>query len=174
MTGGPPSDIGSFSEIAKRHDEYLRRVAVRLSGDKELARDLVQETLARALLHFSKFEQGTNARAWLAMILTRLYLDHIKHEEVVTRAQSELMTLEIVGSDIDVMLSSKRDAAVAAAVQLLEPDLRRVVECCYMQNMSYKQISDQLGLPIGTVSTRLLRARQRLKELLTTTDPVNP
>jgi RNA polymerase sigma-70 factor (ECF subfamily) len=174
MTGEPPSDIGGFGEIALRHEAYLRRVAVRLSGDHETARDLVQETLARALLHFGKFEQGTSARAWLTTILTRLYFDHMKHEAVVTRAQPELVTLEVLGSDLDMTITGTADAAVSAAVQLLEPDLRAVIECCYMQEMSYKQIADQLQLPIGTVSTRLLRARHRLKELLTQADAVKP
>lgn len=173
MTGEPPGDIGGFGEVALRHEAYLRRVAVRLSGDHEVAKDLVQETLARALLHFGKFEQGTSARAWLTTILTRLYFDHIKHEAVVTRAEPELVSLEVVvSSDIDMMITGTRDAVVWTAVQSLEPDLRAVVECCYMQEMSYKQIADQLQLPIGTVSTRLLRARQRLKELLTQADVV--
>lgn len=174
MTGEPPSDIGGFGEIALRHEAYLRRVAVRLSGDHEAARDLVQETLARALLHFGKFEQGTSARAWLTTILTRLYFDHIKHEAVVTRAQPELVILEALGSDIEMTITGTPDAAVSAAVQSLEPELRAVIECCYMQEMSYKQVADRLQLPIGTVSTRLLRARHRLKELLTQADVVKP
>ena len=167
MTGGHASDIGNFRDIAMRHEAYLRRVAARLSGDSEVAKDLTQETLTRALLHFHKFEQGTNARAWLTTILTRLYFDHIKREAVATRAKPKLLTLEVVDSDVDMAITGMRDAAVLAAVQRLDPDLREVVECCYVKEMSYKQIADKLQLPIGTVSTRLLRARQRLKELLT-------
>lgn len=166
----PPCDVGAFDEIAARHKEYLQRTAVRLSGDKEVASDLVQETLLRALLRFDKFEQGTNARAWLATILTRLYLDQVKHERVVTRAKPKLVTSELVRSDIDMTNSSNSDEALWAAVEALEPDLRQVVECCYVQGMSYKEIADKLELAIGTVGTRLQRARQRLKELLAPTD----
>jgi RNA polymerase sigma-70 factor, ECF subfamily len=174
MTAAPPCDVGGFSEIAERHKVYLHRAAVRLSADREVARDLVQETLARALLRFDKFEQGTNARAWLVTILSRLYLDHVKHEHVVARAKLKLVTSEVVCSDVDMAISSNRDEALWTAVAALEPDLRELVECCYIQDMSYKEIADKLQLPIGTVGTRLQRARQRLKELLTPTDAVKP
>lgn len=167
MSDAPPTDIGNFREIAQRHEAYLHRMALRLSGTKDVANDLVQETLARGLSHFAKFEQGTNARAWLTTILTRLYLDHLKHERVSARALPRLVTSEVVESNIEIAIAFKRDEEVRAAVAALDPDLRDVVEHCYVQGLSYKEIADRLNLPIGTVSTRLLRARLRLKELLT-------
>lgn len=173
-TAEPPRDFGAFDEIVERHLAHLQRTAVRLSGDGDVARDLVQETLLRALLRFDKFEQGTNARAWLATILTRLYLDHIKHEQVVTRAKPKLVTSEVISRDIEMTISSPRDEVLRAAIEALEPDLREVVECCYIQEMRYKEIADKLGIAIGTVGTRLQRARQRLKELLMSTDAMTP
>jgi RNA polymerase sigma-70 factor (ECF subfamily) len=172
MSDAPPADIGNFSEISRRHEAYLHRVALQLSGLRDVANDLVQETLARGLLHFARFEQGTNARAWLTTILTRLFLDHLKRERVIARALPKLVTSEVVDSNIEIAILVKRDADVRAAIQRLEPDLREVIDCCYMQDMSYKEIADKLKIPLGTVSTRLLRARLRLKELLTVLEGV--
>ena len=59
-------------EIAELHEAYLHAVAFRLSGNREVAKDLVQDTLARALVHFDRFKPGTKPRAWLTTILTRL------------------------------------------------------------------------------------------------------
>jgi RNA polymerase sigma-70 factor (ECF subfamily) len=166
MTDQPRRDVGEFRELAKLHEPFLRVAALRLSGDKELAKDLVQETLARALFHFPRFEQGTNARAWMVTILTRLYYDHLKHEKVVNKAGAELVTLEVIECEID-LTPPRTDEALSRAIEALEPDLRAVVKCCYVQGLSYKEAAAKLNVPIGTISTRLMRARERLKALLT-------
>jgi len=162
----PPCDVGEFREIAKQHESHLQIVALRLAGDAEIAKDLVQETLARALFHFAEFVQGTNARAWLITILTRLYLDQRKHQKVVSKAGEALVTIEVVESTLDLTMPHITDDALWAAVDSLEPDLRQVVKLRYMQQLSYKEIADQLRLRVGTVGTRLMRAHERLKALL--------
>ena len=154
----------AFHQLAKQHAVYLRRVAFRLSGDKETAKDLVQDTLARALMHFDQFEQGTNARGWLVTILTRLYYDMIKHARVISNAQDDLTTLAPL--EYEYSAPSIPDAQLWDAVEALEPDLRGVVERCYVQEMSYKAIADELKVPVGTIGTRLRRARERLRALL--------
>jgi len=157
-----------FHQLAKQHNVYLRRVAFRLSGDKETAKDLVQDTLARALVHFDQFEQGTNARGWLVTILTRLYYDMLKHARVISRAEEDLVTLSTVECDMEA--ASIPDSQLWAAVEALEPDLRGVVERCYVHEMSYKAIADELRVPVGTIGTRLRRARERLRALLNASD----
>jgi len=158
-------DAGEFDELAGEHVEYLRGAAFRLSGDADAAKDLVQETLARALQHFAQFKQGTNIRAWLTTIVTRLFLDWVKHDKVVNKASRELATLGVVTTDID-LTSSAVSLALWRAIDALEPELREVVELRYFEEQSYKQIGDRLTLPVGTVGTRLKRAHERLKELL--------
>lgn len=157
-----------FRQIARQHEAYLRRIALRLSGDRETAKDLVQETLARALLHFDQFEQGTNARGWLVTILTRHYYDMLKHARVISRAEEDLVTLSTVECDMEAV--SIPDTQLWAAVKALEPDLRGVVERCYVHEMSYKAIADELHVPVGTIGTRLRRARERLRALLNASD----
>lgn len=162
----------AFRKITEQHEAHLRRLALRLSGDPETAKDLAQETLTRAWSRFEQFHQGTNARAWLATILTRLFYDELKHARVIHRAEPELQTLKSVEHDTEI--PGIPDAQLWAAVQALEPDLRGVVERCYIQDMSYKAIADELNLPIGTIGTRLKRARERLKLLLSTAGFAGP
>lgn len=154
----------AFRQITEQHEAYLRRLALRLSGDPETAKDLAQETLTRAWSRFEQFEQGTNARAWLATILTRLFYDELKHAHVIKRAEPELEALQSVEHDPEI--PGIPDTQLWAAVKALEPDLRGVVERCYIQDMSYKAIADELNVPVGTIGTRLKRARERLRQLL--------
>lgn len=161
-----------FRKITERHEAHIRRLALRLSGDLETAKDLVQETLTRAWSRFEQFKQGTNARAWLATILTRLFYDELKHARVINRAEPELKTLNSV--DHDTEFPGIPHTQLWAAVEALEPDLRGVVERCYIQDMSYKAISDELNVPVGTIGTRLKRARERLKRLLSTAGFAEP
>lgn len=165
-------DADEFSEIAEQHEAHLQRVALRLCGDKETTRDLVQETLARAWSRFGHFEPGSNARAWLVTILMRLFYDHIKHARVISKAEPDLRTLE--PADCDMAPLQVSDAQLWEAVHALEPDLRCVVERCYIRGMSYKAIAEDLQLPIGTIGTRLRRARERLKLLLDAGDRTAP
>ena len=131
-SGQPESDVGGFAEIAEQHRPMLHRVALRLSGNAEIAKDLVQETLLRALRRFDQFQQGTHAATWLVAIMTNLYLDHIKHEKVVRKAEPELVISEAV--ECESTIAEIADADLYAAVQALDPELRDVVELCYFTN----------------------------------------
>jgi RNA polymerase sigma-70 factor (ECF subfamily) len=153
-----------FLDLFEVHRAHLERLATRLSGDRELARDLVQDTYVRALQRFDRFESGTNARAWLATILTHLYYDHCKHQKVVHNGEPVLMIAEAV--DHDPTITTISDARLYAAIQQLEPALRDVVVLCSLQQLSYSEAAERLGVPPGTIGTRLMRARAALKVLL--------
>lgn len=162
----PPGKKPSFGEIVQEHRSYLLCQAVRLSGNKQVAEDLVQDTFKRALGRFGELRPDSHIRAWLAKILTRLFLDHNKHDHVAERAMVQLSTEDDIANDpIPPEISH---AALRDAIEQLEPGLREVVEC-HLTGMLYKQIAAKLEIPIGTVSSRMKRARDRLKELLTPT-----
>jgi RNA polymerase sigma-70 factor (ECF subfamily) len=173
MASEPPSGGGDFGEIAEQHRAMLLRVAVRLSGNAEIAKDLVQDTLLRGLSRFDQFQSGTHAGSWLVKILTNLYFDQLKHEKVVRNAEPQLMVPEAV--ECDWTVAEIADTDLVAAVGALEPDLREVVELCYLEQMSYREAAAVLGAPLGTIGTRLMRARTQLRVLLTTAtrDAVN-
>jgi RNA polymerase sigma-70 factor, ECF subfamily len=167
----PPDDDGGddFAALAARHRAQLMSVALRLSGNAEIAKDLVQEALLRAFRGFDRFRAGSDAGAWLVRIVTRLYYDYLKHQRVVRKAEPDLIGPEI--ADDDSQLATIADAALYAAVAALEPELREVVELCYLQQLRYREAAERLKVPVGTVGTRLKRARERLLELLTTPRP---
>ena len=163
-----------FAAIAAQHRSALQRVAMRLSGDKALAEDLVQDTLLRALRRFDQFRPGTHPGTWMAAILTNLYFDYLKHQKVERKAEPELARAEPV--EDDPVLGGVADDDLHAAIRSLEPELRRVVELCYLEQMRYREVAAILDVPVGTIGTRLMRARARLRELLTPTslDVVKP
>lgn len=162
----PPPDDDDFGKISKLHRELLYRIALRLSGSRATADDLVQETLLRARLRFHQFKQGTRVETWLARILTNLFLDQIKHEKVVLNAEPELAAHAEIDCD---PVTGTTDADLYAAIESLEPDLREVVELCYLKQMRYREVAAMLNVPVSTIGTRLMRARARLRELLSHT-----
>jgi RNA polymerase sigma-70 factor (ECF subfamily) len=163
----PPCDTGSFAEIVARHREYLQRAAYHLTRSADTARELVQDALVRALARFDDFTQGTNARAWLVKIMTNLFLDRLKHEDVIDKAMPELMLQNEGGQDGDLMtLLSIPDDYLYAALGALPPEPRRLIELCYLQQMRRHEVARVLGVPPGTIASRLSSARHQLKVLL--------
>lgn len=161
------AEPGDFAAIAEQHRAHLLRVAQRLAGNAEVAKDLVQETLLRALRRFAQFESGTRVDTWLVTILTNLFYDYLKHQKVERKAEPELVALEPAAYEMT--LATVADADLYAAVVALEPELREVVELCYLQQIRYREAAAILNVPLGTIGTRLMRARGRLRELLTDT-----
>ena len=153
-----------FPELFELHRDHLYRVALKLSGDPELARDLVQETYLRALQRLDRFAPGTNARGWLATILTHLYFDHCKHVKVINKRERELVIIEAV--EHDPAITAVSDPELYAAINQLEHELREVIVLCCLQQLSYRDAAAKLGVPPGTIGTRLMRARAALKVLL--------
>ncbi len=165
----PQPDVGGFAEIAEQHRPLLHRVARRLSGNAETAKDLVQETLLRALRRFGQFQQGTHAATWLVAILTNLYLDDLKHLKVVRKAEPELTVPEAI--ECESTIADISDAELYDAVKQIDPELREVVELCYFKQMRYHQAATVLNVPVSTIGTRLMRARTQLRKLLMDTKP---
>jgi RNA polymerase sigma-70 factor (ECF subfamily) len=154
-------DVGDFARAFQRHKPYLLQVALRMSGKIEIAEDLVQDTFMRGFKKLHQFQPGTNMRAWLSKILSRLYLDHLRRERVVNKAQTELLTLE--PTEHAVAFDTVPDTQLFAAIQSLEPGLRTVVQRCYLEDRSYRETAEELNVPVGTIGTRLMRARQHIK-----------
>jgi RNA polymerase sigma-70 factor, ECF subfamily len=152
--------------------------ALRLTHAKADAEDLVQDTVLRAFRFYDRFERGTNVKAWLLRIQYNTFVNRYRRstrereikdsmvleptgEDVVSRDALRALT-DPVGTALRPLISREIDAALSA----LPEDQRLVVVLADIEELSYKEIAGVLGCPIGTVMSRLHRARRGLRKLL--------
>jgi RNA polymerase sigma-70 factor (ECF subfamily) len=143
----------------------LRRVARRLTRDADDAEDLLQETAVRAHRFADRFRQGTSMRAWLHRILRNTFASRYRkrrrEREVIDRAYSEGALYEQRARAIDeprVVAASLSDE-VMRALEALPVEFRAVLQLVIIDGLSYREAADRIGCPIGTVMSRLHRAR---------------
>ena len=160
---GRRAECAEFEAVALPYLNELYRTAVHLVRDHTEAHDLVQEAYLQAWKAFHRFESGTNCRAWLFKIL----MNEIRHyrrrwfntKRVPEPEQSFEETLAFeppVPEDI-------RDEDVLAALDEVHREFREVVLLADVQEFSYKEIAELLGIPVGTVMSRLSRGRKQLR-----------
>ena len=163
-----------FEQEAKPLLGKLYSTALRMTGQAAAAEDLVQETLLKAYKNLHQFEPGTNFRAWIFRILTNTYINEYRRKARApqtmdfTEADPGAPDREPAFFTVD-DLAQFRDRVSGEAAKALEkvPDEFRIV---FLMNtlgeFSYKEIGEMLGVPIGTVMSRLFRARRILRDEL--------
>jgi RNA polymerase sigma factor (sigma-70 family) len=163
----PP--LAEFEELSMPLFDQLYNFASWLVHNKSNAEDLVQETYLKALRSFASFRPGTNFRAWMFRILRNTYLSSRS-----TLGQG--MTVEIDPEDTAMVLPAisitpesllierSRENAVQNAIEQLPVIFREVLLLCDVEGASYLEISEILSIPIGTVMSRLSRARRAVRE----------
>ena len=159
----------------------LYNVAVWLSRNPADAEDLVQETFLKALRGFGTFEPGTNFKAWIFRILRNTYLTSRSGLAAVRTVslEEELeprtdwgpnlfpeAAIDLRTPEVNLMRLSDQ-AALQAAMEELAPPLLEVILLCDVEEMKYREIATVLEIPIGTVMSRIARARMALRRLLT-------
>ena len=163
MTDGVPT----WEEVARDHGRFLYSVAYRLSGNDDDAQDLVQEALIRVRRGLERYEPGS-LEGWLARIVTNVFLDEVRRKRRrPTSALPEdpewVLPPSPAADEVSMGLSDDIQAALAAI-----PDEFRVpVVLCDVADQSYEQIARSLGIPVGTVRSRIHRGRRMLRSLLT-------
>lgn len=164
---------GQFAELALPLLDSLYNFACWLAKDRTDAEDLVQETYAKALKNFSSFQQGTNFRAWIFRILRNTFRNS-RAGLAVTRTSSledeEHQGEAALGATQEtpetILLQQTNQAMIQEAIGQLPLAFQEVVLLCDVEEMSYQEIAEALGIPIGTVMSRLARARKALREAL--------
>lgn len=164
----PPA---TFQELALPLFDQLYNFAHWLTRDTAEAEDLVQETYAKALRGFTSFQPGTNFRAWMYRILRNSFLSSrtgLKATATVPldpeNAESQLPAE--TGTPESILIAHSNREAVWAALEQLPVHFREILLLCEVEEMSYQEISEALGIPIGTVMSRLFRARRALRDAL--------
>jgi RNA polymerase sigma-70 factor (ECF subfamily) len=160
---------GEFEELAMPLFDQLYNFAHWLTQNREEAEDLVQETYTKALRGFSSFQLGTNFRAWMYRILRNTFLT----SRTGLRATSTVsLDLEEDGADLAVesetpetiLMSRSNSQLVQRAIENLPLHYREIILLCEVEEMSYQEIAVTLSIPIGTVMSRLSRARKTLRK----------
>ncbi|MBK9443284.1 MAG: RNA polymerase sigma factor [Comamonadaceae bacterium] len=143
----------------------LRRYARALTGDTWLADDLVQDTLERACSKWRLWLAGSNLRAWLFSVMHNLFVNQLRQSPA--RANLTLVDLDSVPVN---MHATHADPGLALDLQRcllrLPPEQREVLLLVSLEDMSYADVARVIGAPLGTVMSRLSRARVRLQDLL--------
>jgi RNA polymerase sigma-70 factor, ECF subfamily len=147
-----------------QHIPRLRRYARALTGDRGYADDLVQDTLERALVKFHLWQPGSDLRAWLFTIMHNVFINQVRANStaIVTALDEETVQPAIRATQSD------RLEVLDLQVSLLRlPDEQReVLLLVGLEQMTYDEAANVLGIPIGTVMSRLSRARERLRGLV--------
>lgn len=154
--------------------DQLYNFAHWLTQNREEAEDLVQETYAKALKGFSSFQAGTNFRAWMYRILRNTFLTSrtgLKAAATVPLdADDDGPELAVENETPETLLMRRSDTQlVQNAIADLPVHYREILLLCEAEEMSYQEIAETLAIPIGTVMSRLSRARKALRSILAST-----
>jgi RNA polymerase sigma-70 factor, ECF subfamily len=165
-----------FQNEALPHIGILYNYAYKMTGSRDDANDLLQETYLRAYRFFHKFEKGTNCKAWLFRIMKNLFINNYRKTQK-TPGQVDYDEIEnffetIKSDRLDTADLQERvfnnllDDEVTRALNSLQDDFKTVIILCDLEGLSYEEIADFVLCPIGTVRSRLHRARKLLAQKL--------
>lgn len=164
-----PVPDATFEDLAMPLFDQLYNFARWLTHDTAEAEDLVQETYAKALRGFSSFRPGTNFRAWMYRILRNSFLSSrtgLKTMVALDEDPNEsLLPVESTTPESNLIAQADREM-VQQALADLPGAFREILLLCEVEEMSYQEIAETLTIPIGTVMSRLSRARKALRDWL--------
>ena len=140
----------------------LRRYARALVGERSSADDLVQDTLERAWAKLHLYRRGTDLRAWLFTVMHNVHVNRVRATRVNDPLEDEMPELAQRGTQPDGLLVRDLDRAIAR----LPADQRAVLLLVTLEELSYEEVARTLGIPIGTVMSRLSRAREKLRAMM--------
>ncbi|MCB9558767.1 MAG: sigma-70 family RNA polymerase sigma factor [Deltaproteobacteria bacterium] len=166
-----------FEDEVLPHLDALYGLALRLCRDRQEAEDLLQDALVKAFRFFDHFESGSNVKAWLFRVLTNVFYNAYRKAKNIERleqtAETEghhhrfLATASTGGMNgEDALLGHITNEKLREVVDTLPEDYRVVVILCDVYGFSYREIADIIDRPVGTVMSRLHRARRILQKLL--------
>ena len=182
MTDTPenPSGQASFEVEALPHMDAVYRFALRLSGAPDLAEDLVQETFLKAYRAWDQYTVGTRCKSWLFTICRNVFLRQRergqRHDEIVSEqapkddravpAMNPLWSAVEKADPEGEFFESIVDESVLSAIEDLPEEYRMAVVLSDLEGLSYNEIAEMMGVPVGTVKSRLFRGRRQLQQEL--------
>lgn len=156
-----------FNQMLLKNTEFLKPFAITLTRDNETAKDLIQETMYRALANKDKYNVGTNIKAWLYTIMRNIFINNYrrkaKQNTIFDKTANDFLldhNQSAVANKAETTLNLKD---IETAVYNL-PDIFRNPFMLYFEGYKYHEISDMLKEPLGTIKSRIHFARKLLKE----------
>lgn len=165
-----------FTNETLPHRDALFNYALKISGNTDDAQDLVQETYYKAYRHFDKFQSGTNSKAWMFMILKNSFINNYRK----SKREPYKLDYEQIQNFYETVKSDRADEnnldqdfyndlfddELTEAIDQLPTKMREVFLLCDLEGYSYEETAELVGCPVGTVRSRLHRARHMLQETL--------
>jgi RNA polymerase sigma-70 factor (ECF subfamily) len=169
----PDEHREAFEHEAMPHLDAVYRVALRLSGDPAQAEDLTQETMLKAFRSWHQYQKGTNARAWLLTIVRHTFINEYRRNKNrpqtvdVTEVERYTVFHEVQDSDPEGSFFDQIvDDEVHRAIDELPDEFRETLVLSDVEDLSYAEVAEVTGVPVGTVKSRLYRGRQILQKKL--------
>ena len=169
--GAKKEERREFEELALPHLDSLYGTALRLTHNEKDAEDLVQDTLLRAFRFFHRFERGTNVKAWLFKILTNTFANKYRKRQrervILDEVQTQLEIDDVRAPDPEAALAARLVSDhVKEALESVPEEFRLAVILADLEDFSYREISEIVDCPIGTVMSRIYRGRRLLQKKL--------
>jgi len=174
------SDERAARELVERFERPVFSLIYRMVRDRELAEDLAQETFVRTFNNLGRYDRSYKFSSWLFKIAYNLTVDHLRRKQVRTismhgspdavtaeRQEATSLTLESEEESPEEVLASRQLAGyMERAIARLRPEYRTAILLRHVEGRAYEDISDIMGVPLGTVKTYIFRARRELRDLL--------
>lgn len=161
-------DLSAFEEVVRRHQRRVYGVALRIVRSHAVADDVAQEAFLRAWRALDRFELGRPFGPWVCRIAANLAVNHVRspvaREDPLPEGHGETRASQ--PSPLDAVLDGEAQQLLNEALEALPADQRAVFVLRAVEEMSYREIADALGLSPGTVMSRLFRAREKLVRAL--------
>jgi RNA polymerase sigma-70 factor (ECF subfamily) len=173
-----PHEIEAFEALVERYGRRIYGLAYRMAGNDADAKDLTQEAFIRVYRALRRIDPAANLESWLYRIVTNLYIDLLRRRPKARVESLDAPLVTAKGDEVvrevedpgpgpeDIVVTAQLDADIQRALLALSPDLRMVVVLSDIEGRSYEEIAEMVRIPVGTVKSRLHRARRVLQARL--------